>query len=89
VADQGEVEGEIHSKITSLAGKVKGSVHASEVVEIKARGVIVGDIYAPALLVEPGGYFDGQCHMPGLAGGSDSAGVTYAASPQSRSPGLR
>jgi cytoskeletal protein CcmA (bactofilin family) len=24
----------------------------------------MGDIYTPCLLVDPGGFFDGQCHMP-------------------------
>ncbi len=64
LADQGEIEGEVHSKIISVAGKLKGAVHASERVEIKAQGVVVGDIYSPSLVVEPGGFFDGQCHMP-------------------------
>lgn len=64
LAERGEVEGEIHSKLVSVAGKVKGAVHAAEKLEIKAHGVVLGDIYAAALVVEPGGYFDGQCHMP-------------------------
>ncbi len=64
IAEQGEMEGEIHSKFVSVAGKIKGTVHASEKVEIKAKGVVLGDIYAPSLILEPGGYFDGQCHMP-------------------------
>jgi cytoskeletal protein CcmA (bactofilin family) len=64
LADQGEIDGEVHSKIISVAGKMKGAVHASERVEIKPQGVVVGDIYTPSLVVEPGGYFDGQCHMP-------------------------
>ena len=64
LAELGEVEGEIHSKLVSVAGKVKGAIHAAERVEIKAHGVVLGDIYTAALIVEPGGYFDGQCHMP-------------------------
>ncbi len=64
LAELGEVEGEIHSRLVSVAGKVKGSIHATEKVEIKPHGVVLGDIYTPALIVEPGGYFDGQCHMP-------------------------
>jgi cytoskeletal protein CcmA (bactofilin family) len=64
VADQGEVEAEIHARTISIAGKVKGSVHASERIEIREHGVVLGDIYAPCLVVDPGGYFDGQCHMP-------------------------
>lgn len=64
VADQGEVDAEIHTKVISIAGKVKGAVHASERVEIKEHGVVLGDIYTPCLVIDPGGYFDGQCHMP-------------------------
>jgi cytoskeletal protein CcmA (bactofilin family) len=67
LAELGEVEGEIHSKLVSVAGKVKGAVHATEKVEIKAHGVVLGDIYTAALIVEPGGYFEGQCHMPAPA----------------------
>jgi cytoskeletal protein CcmA (bactofilin family) len=64
VDDQGEIEAEIHARIISIAGKIKGTVHASERIEIKEHGLVLGDIYTPSLIVEPGGFFDGQCHMP-------------------------
>jgi cytoskeletal protein CcmA (bactofilin family) len=64
VTDQGEVDGEIHTRIISVTGKIKGKVHASERLEIKEHGVVLGDIFTPCLLVDPGGFFDGQCHMP-------------------------
>ncbi len=64
IAEQGEVEGDIRTKFISVAGKVKGTVHAAEKIEIKANGVVLGDIHTVSLVVEPGGYFDGQCHMP-------------------------
>jgi cytoskeletal protein CcmA (bactofilin family) len=64
VAGQGEVEAEIHTRVISIAGKVKGAVHASERIEIKEHGLVLGDIYTPCLVVDPGGFFDGQCHMP-------------------------
>jgi len=67
LAEQGEVDGEIHTRFISVAGKVKGAVHASEKVEIKANGVVLGDIHTGSLVIEPGGYFDGQCHMPAPA----------------------
>lgn len=77
LAERGELEGEIHSKLVSVAGKVKGVIHASERVEIKANGVVLGDIHAPSLIVEPGGYFDGQCHMPAPAPlSADTASTT-------------
>jgi len=64
VHDQGEVDGDIRSRIVSVTGKIKGNVHASERLEIKEHGVVLGSIYTACLLVEPGGFFDGQCHMP-------------------------
>ena len=64
LAEQGEVEGEIRTRFISVAGKVKGAVYASEKMEIKAKGVVLGHIHAPSLVIEPGGYFDGECHMP-------------------------
>ncbi|MGH9343517.1 MAG: bactofilin family protein [Terriglobia bacterium] len=70
IAERGEVEAVITVKSVTVLGKVKGSIHASERLEIKERGVILGDIYTPVLLVEPGGYFDGQCHMPAQVGES-------------------
>ena len=64
VAEQGEVDGEVRSKFISVAGKIKGTIRASEKIEIKANGVVLGDIHTGSLVIEPGGYFDGQCHMP-------------------------
>jgi len=64
IHDQGEVEGDIQSKVVSVTGKVKGTIHAAERLEIKEHGIVLGDIYTPCLLVDPGGFFDGQCHMP-------------------------
>jgi cytoskeletal protein CcmA (bactofilin family) len=64
VHEQGEVEGNIHSRAASIAGKVKGTVHVKDRLEIKEHGIVLGDIYTPCLLVDPGGFFNGQCHMP-------------------------
>jgi cytoskeletal protein CcmA (bactofilin family) len=64
VADQGEVEAEIHARTVSIAGKVKGSIHASERIEIFEHGVLLGDISTPSLVIHPGGFFEGQCHAP-------------------------
>jgi cytoskeletal protein CcmA (bactofilin family) len=64
VNDQGEVEGEVRTRIISVTGKIKGDIHASERLEIKEHGVVVGDIYTPCLVIDPGGFFDGKCHMP-------------------------
>jgi len=64
VNDQADIEAVIHTKFISISGKVKGAIHAAERLEIKEHGIVLGDIYTPSLVIDPGGYFDGQCHMP-------------------------
>jgi cytoskeletal protein CcmA (bactofilin family) len=64
VGEQGEVDANIQANDVTIRGKVKGAVRAAERLEIQEHGVLLGDIYTPVLIIEPGGYFDGHCHMP-------------------------
>jgi cytoskeletal protein CcmA (bactofilin family) len=64
IHDQGEIEGRVQAKVVSVTGKVKGEVHAAERLEIKEHGILLGNIFTPCLLIDPGGFFDGECHMP-------------------------
>lgn len=82
VAERGELEAEVNVKAITVNGKVKGSIHVTDRIEIKERGVILGDIYTPILIVEPGGYLDGQCHMPA----QDAENVKAAAEREKEPP---
>jgi len=64
IHDQGEIDGRVQARVISVTGKVKGEVHAAERLEIKEHGIVLGNIHTPCLLVDPGGFFDGECHMP-------------------------
>ena len=64
VGEQGEVEANIQASSITIRGKVKGAVRAAEKLEIQEHGVLLGDIDTPVLIVAPGGYLDGHCHMP-------------------------
>jgi cytoskeletal protein CcmA (bactofilin family) len=64
VGEQGEVEANIQANSITIRGKVKGAVRATEKLEIQEHGVLLGDIDTPVLIVAPGGYLDGHCHMP-------------------------
>jgi len=74
VGEQGEVEASIQAIDITIRGKVKGAIRAGEKLEIQEHGVLLGDIYTPVLIVEPGGYFDGQCHMPAPGAAKEVAG---------------
>jgi cytoskeletal protein CcmA (bactofilin family) len=64
VGDRGEVIANIRAKHISIAGTVKGNVHASECLELKEHAVLVGDVETPTLVIDPGACFGGHCHMP-------------------------
>lgn len=64
IGEQAKIESDIEARVVRVTGRVKGSIRATEALEIKEHGVVLGDITTPVLLIEPGGYFDGQCHMP-------------------------
>ena len=78
VGEQGEVDASIQANNITIRGKVKGAVRAGERLEIQEHGVLLGDIYTPVLIVEPGGYFDGQCHMPTPGAGKELTGQGQA-----------
>jgi len=78
IGERGEVEASIQANDITVRGKVKGTVRAGEKLEIQEHGVLLGDIYTPVLIVEPGGYFDGQCHMPTPGAGKELTGQGQA-----------
>jgi len=64
IADKGEVEADLNVRAVFISGKLRGAVTTSDRIEIISKGVVMGEINTPILVVEPGGLFDGDCHMP-------------------------
>src|SRR5271157_1558986 len=58
-----KVEGQIEGNRVVIAGRYDGVIFAKGRVEIQAKGVVTGEIHTPCLIIEPGGIFDGHCHM--------------------------
>lgn len=63
LGEAAKVEGQIEGDHVSIAGKYDGVIFAKSRVEIHSKGVVTGEIHTPCLVIEPGGVFDGQCHM--------------------------
>lgn len=59
----GMLEGNLSAKNISLAGKVSGTLTASEKIILESKSVLRGDIKAAKLVVDEGAMFDGQCSM--------------------------
>jgi len=68
VGENGVLEADINAGTVICRGKIKGTIQASKRIEIHANSEVVGNIAAPALLVENGAIFDGSCDMTGNEG---------------------
>lgn len=63
VGENGVIEGHVSGRNVSLAGKISGTVTATEKLVLEAKSVMKGDIRAARLVVDEGAMFDGQCAM--------------------------
>lgn len=63
VATDGVVEADIESSEVEVSGQMNGNIDASERVEIKNEGHMVGDIRSPRVLIEDGANFRGNIDM--------------------------
>ena len=63
LGESARVEGQIEGNHVVISGRFDGVIFAKGRVEIQAKGVVTGEIHSPCLIIEPGGIFDGRCHM--------------------------
>jgi len=65
VGETGEVEAEINVGTLSVSGKVTGTFHVREKLEIHPKGRVVGDLTLekPNLVIHEGGVFEGKIDM--------------------------
>ena len=57
------VEGDLHTKECVIGGQVKGTIHASERVELQATAVIDGDIMTQRIAILEGARVTGEVRM--------------------------
>jgi len=63
LSETAEVKGEIKAKKIIIGGKIDGNAHAQELVEIKSKGKVWGDIFTPKLTIIEGAEFNGKVEM--------------------------
>jgi cytoskeletal protein CcmA (bactofilin family) len=63
LGDSAEVDAEIRVERVSINGAFKGSIFASERVEIHPRARVTAQIHTPVLRIEEGAFFQGSCSM--------------------------
>jgi len=63
IGDNARVDAEIETRTITIKGKVKGSIIASERVELKNKGELLGDIVTSSLQMDETVTFEGSCSM--------------------------
>lgn len=61
IGDSGKVEADIKIGYIVIDGEVKGSIQATERVEVHSNGRVIGTITTPKLIVEEGAYLEASC----------------------------
>ncbi len=68
VGPTGQVDAQVEVATLVVLGALRGNAKVSEKVEIWAGGSFEGNIVAPALVIQEGGQFSGDCKMIGVQG---------------------
>jgi cytoskeletal protein CcmA (bactofilin family) len=63
VGESAHIEGEIHVGRIAISGTVVGKITADQRVEIHRNGKVYCDLDTPALVIEEGAIFQGNCVM--------------------------
>ena len=63
VGESAHIEGDIHVGRITINGTVVGKILADQRVEIHRNGKVYSDIDTPALIIEEGAIFQGNCVM--------------------------
>ena len=61
VGEQAVINADIRVKNATISGEIRGTVHASERIELHPPARVYGDLTAPVVLMDAGVAFDGKC----------------------------
>ncbi len=63
IGQEGVVEGDINGQQADIMGKVTGRVKIKELLQLRGKSNVNGELFAGKLEVEPTATFNGSCHM--------------------------
>ena len=75
VASGSECKATVTAKEVSVEGHIQGNVEAGDLVELKPKSMITGDIVAARMSMAEGAAIDGHCRI-GVADTGSSSGLT-------------
>lgn len=77
VADGSKCKATVKAKDIAVEGHIEGNVEATERLELKPKGTIVGDVVAARMVMAEGASIDGHCRI-GVNGQARSGGGATA-----------
>jgi cytoskeletal protein CcmA (bactofilin family) len=63
IGPDGTLVGDLHGNQADILGKVSGKIRVDDLLQVRGKASIQGDIYAAKLHLEPSATFNGQCFM--------------------------
>jgi cytoskeletal protein CcmA (bactofilin family) len=63
VGESASIHADVRVTHLVISGEIRGSLFASERVEIRSPGKVFGNIHAPKVIMEEGVIFEGHCRM--------------------------
>jgi cytoskeletal protein CcmA (bactofilin family) len=83
LGEAAQVQGQIEGNHVVICGRFDGVIFAKGRVEIQTKAIVTGEIHTLCLVIEPGGAFEGQCHMAASSEGVRRVIISIRAAPQS------
>ncbi len=63
LSEKAHIKGDIMAKGIIIGGRIEGNLRAEEIVEIKSKGQVYGDIFTNKLSILEGGIFNGRASV--------------------------
>ena len=79
VGESAHIEGDVHVGRVAISGTVVGKIVADQRVEIHRNGKVYSDIDTPALIIEEGAIFQGNCVMGDKRSGASVTNIAAKA----------
>ncbi len=63
LGEKAALKGDVSARGIIVGGRIEGTLSAKEILEIKSKGQVVGDVTTPKLVVSEGGILEGRTSM--------------------------
>ncbi|MGE5189761.1 MAG: bactofilin family protein [Gemmatimonadota bacterium] len=86
VGESGRIRGNVKSRSVVVGGRIEGNIDATEIVELRGKGQVTGEISTVKLAMSEGAVFDGRSNMKRAASleeGAESRGKIKSIVPSS------